>query len=159
MIRGIHHIAMNTADLDRLRAFYVDVIGFEPAVPEHSWADSPMSDAAIGLKGSVARQQMLKAGNCYLELFEYAEPAPRDGEPNRPCDRGYTHFALDVTDIEAEYDRLAAAGMRFAHDRPIDFGEIKAVYGQDPDGNIIEIQQTTREQAFALAKLGTISFA
>jgi glyoxylase I family protein len=159
MIRGIHHIAINTADLDRLRDFYVDVIGFEPAVPEHSWADSPASDAAVGLSGSAARQQMLKAGNCYLEIFEYARPEPRPGEPHRACDRGYTHFALDVTDIEAEYDRLAAAGMEFAHERPLDFGDIKAVYGKDPDGNIIEIQQTTREQAFALAKLGTVSFA
>lgn len=159
MIRGIHHIAVNTANLDRLCDFYVNVIGFELATSEISWADSPESDAAVGLRGSVARQQMLRAGNCYLEMFEYAEPRAREGEPHRPCDRGYTHFALDVTDIEAEYERLAAAGMEFAHPRPVDFGDIRAVYGKDPDGNIIEIQQTTREQAFALARLGTVSFA
>jgi hypothetical protein len=33
--------------------------------------------------------------------------------------------------------------MRFKHERPADVGEIKAVYGQDPDGNLIAIQQTT----------------
>ncbi len=159
MIRGIHHIAINTANLDRLRDFYVDVIGFEPATSEFGWSDSAECDAAVGLRGSCARQQMLRAGNCYLELFEYAQPAARPDHAVRPCDHGYTHFALDVTDIEEEYDRLAAAGMKFAHERPIDFGEIRAVYGADPDGNIIEIQQTTREQVFALAKLGTISFA
>ncbi|MFA7586200.1 MAG: VOC family protein, partial [Novosphingobium sp.] len=102
--------------------------------------------------------QMLKAGNCYLELFEYAAPAPREGEPHRPCDRGYTHFALDVVDIEAEYDRLVAGGMTFAHPRPVDFGEIQAVYGKDPDGNLIEIQQTTSDQAFALERLDALSF-
>jgi catechol 2,3-dioxygenase-like lactoylglutathione lyase family enzyme len=124
-----------------------------------SWRDNPVIDRVIGLEGSAARTVMLKAGNCYLEVFEYAQPAARDGAPLRPCDRGYTHFALDVTDIEQEYDRLAAAGMEFMHDRPGDFGDIKAVYGKDPDGNIIEIQQTTREQAFSLARLGTVSFA
>lgn len=159
MIRGIHHVAINTADLDRIARFYIDALGFEPAVDEISWRDNELIDRVIGLEHSAARSLMLKAGNCYLEIFEYTQPEPRDAQPLRPCDRGYTHFALDVTDIEEEYERLSRAGMVFADVRPGDFGDLKAIYGKDPDGNIIEVQQTTRDQAFSLAKLGTVSFA
>ena len=159
MIRGIHHVAINTANFERIFTFYTKVLGFSPAIENFSFANDPLIDAVIGLKNAVGRQTILNAGNCYIELFEYSQPAARDSAPLRPCDRGYTHFCLDVTDIEAEYDRLAEAGMVFMHDRPGDFGDIKAVYGQDPDGNIIEIQQTTREQVFSLAQLGTVNFA
>lgn len=153
MIRGIHHVALNTQNFEEMYNFYKDVLGFEPACDIGGWANEARFDAVIGLKDSVARTCMFKAGNAYLELFEYSAPAAREGEPLRPCDRGYTHFALDVTDIEAEYDRLAAAGMRFMAERPGDFGDIKAVYGQDPDGNLIEIQETTPEQVFSIQRL------
>lgn len=70
MIRGIHHIAVNTADLDRLFRFYVDVLGFQPTIEEFRWKDEPTIDRMIGLEYCAARTRMLKAGNCYFELFE-----------------------------------------------------------------------------------------
>ncbi len=140
MIRGIHHTAVCTADLDRLVAFYRDVVGFE-VVGESQWANNELIDAIIGLKNSSARQVMMRAGNAYLEFFQYAAPQAREAQPLRPCDRGYTHICLDVVDIEAEHKRLTEAGMQFNR-VPGGFGEISAVYGRDPDGNIVEIQQT-----------------
>ncbi|MFV3073523.1 VOC family protein [Niveispirillum fermenti] len=153
MIRGIHHIALNTPNFDRMLVFYRDVLGFVPAIDQVRWADAELADRAVGLKGSAARTVMLRAGNCYLELFEYSAPAARSGEPLRPCDHGYTHFCLDVTDIQAEYARLSSAGMRFAHEEPCDFGNLRAVYGKDPDGNIVEIQETDPDHPFALERL------
>ncbi len=117
-----------------------------------SWEKSQLIDEIIGLQGSSARQAMLRAGTCYLEIFEYHTPAARNAPPLRPCDHGYTHFCLDVTDIEKEFDRLTAAGMKFLR-RPGDFGDLKAVYGEDPDGNIIEIQETAPDHVFALGQL------
>lgn len=156
MIRGIHHVALNTANFETMFAFYRDVLGFVP-VFEANWANEPLIDAVVGLRDSAARSCMFRAGNAYLELFEYSRPVARAGEPLRPCDRGYTHFALDVVDIEQEYERLSAAGMRFMHDRPGDFGTIRAVYGQDPDGNLIEIQQADRSLDIAFEKLSVPS--
>ncbi len=148
MIRGIHHVALNTANLERMLAFYRDVIGFE-VVAEVSWKDNAEIDSVVGLHGSAARQIMLRAGNAYLELFEYSSPAAREDAPLRPCDRGYTHFCLDVVDIDAEHARLTQAGMHFQR-KPGGFGEIRAVYGADPDGNVVEIQEISNpEHAFA----------
>lgn len=145
MIRGIHHVAVSTGDLDRLVGFYTEHLGFEIAM-ETSWRDRPVIDDIIGLKNSAARQVMLRAGNAYVEVFEYQSPVGKPGDPERPaCDHGYTHFCLDVEDLDAEYTRLAAAGMRFNCPPPpldsLGSGKIRAVYGRDPDGNLIELQE------------------
>lgn len=151
MIRGIHHLAVQTGRFDRMLGFYRDIIGFAE-VSRTEWQDSELIDRIVGLRGSQARQVMLRAGTCYLEIFEYASPASRPDGPLRACDRGYTHLCLDVTDIESEFARLSAAGVGFYH-QPGDFGSLKAVYGTDPDGNIIEIQETKPDHDFALQRL------
>ena len=145
MIRGVHHVAISTPDIDRLAAFYIDVVGFE-TVMSTSWSDRPIIDRIIGLRGSAARQLMLQAGNAYLELFEYQSPAGKSADPDRPpSDHGYTHFCLDVTDIDAEYARLSASGMTFHAPPPtveeLGNGRLRAIYGRDPDGNIVELQE------------------
>ena len=142
MIRGIHHTAISTPDIERALAFYRDLLGFELAF-EFAWPQgSEPADRITALRDSAARAVMLRAGNAYIELFQYESPTPAAGDAERPvCDHGITHVALDVRDIEAEYERLRGAVMRF-HCAPIEIGEgIKATYGRDPDGNVIELQE------------------
>ena len=141
MIRGVHHVALSTGDLDRMVEIYRDVMGFEQAY-ESGWSDRPI----VGLENSSARNVMLRAGNAYIEIFEYSSPVGKPVDPNRPaCDHGYTHFCLDVKDIDSEYERLVAAGMRFHCPPPprdeLGSGTIRATYGRDPDDNIIELQE------------------
>lgn len=140
MIVGIHHVAISVPDLDQALAFYSDALGFE-VVQEGDWDRThPQADRVIGLAETSARIAMLKAPNAYLEIWQYRNPEPEDRR-SRPCDFGYPHFALQVTDIEAEYERLSAAGMTFAADAPVNLGSTSAIYGKDPFGNIIELYE------------------
>ena len=141
MIHGIHHTAISTPDFERSVAFYRDLFGAE-IVSDFEWqVGADFADSILGLKGSSARVAMLKLGNAMIEIFEYLTPEPRPGDPNRPvCDHGITHLCLDVTDINAEYERLVAAGMTF-HCPPQDLGGSWATYGRDPDGNVVELQE------------------
>ena len=143
MIRGIHHVAISTPNLDRALEFYRDLCGFK-VVMESSWEKGTQDiDDVVGLRDSAGRQVMLRGGNACIELFEYSAPEPKSMDPQRPvCDHGHTHLALDVTDIDAVYQKFLDAGIRF-HTPPKDFGTIKATYGRDPDGNVFEIQQLT----------------
>lgn len=154
MIRGIHHIGMNCRDMERMKRFYCEAFGFEP-VDENgfSWAEEPVMDHIVDVKGSAAKGCMLRAGQCYLEMFEYSEPAPRSDEPLRPFDRGYTHFCIDVTDIETDIAHLKACGMTFNDREFVDVGHVKTLYGYDPEGNVIEIQQCAPENGFTLEEL------
>jgi catechol 2,3-dioxygenase-like lactoylglutathione lyase family enzyme len=119
--------------------FYRDAFGFEPADAEFSWRDTPMLDQILDVPGSAARGVMLRAGGCYLEMFQFSAPAPTSKHPLNPFDKGYTHFCVDVTDIEVEYERLKALGMTFGHPYPLDVGHVKTIYGRDPEGNVFRL--------------------
>ncbi|AOR75569.1 VOC family protein [Novosphingobium resinovorum] len=114
MIRGIHHIGMNCRDLERMKRLYCDAPGFAPVDADGlSWAREPVMDHIVDLRGSVAKGYVLRVGGCYIEMFEYTAPPSDLDRPLRPNDRGYTHFRIDVTDIERDIAHLKACGMTF----------------------------------------------
>ncbi len=152
-IRGIHHIAMHTKNFDAMVKFYRDAFGFKPPAEEFTWGGSEMMDRGIDTPGSRARGLMLKAGNTYLEMFDYASPPPREGGAARPHDHGYTHFGIEVTDIAGEMKRLAALGMSFPEPDPVDLGDVKFIYGKDMDGNIIELLEMAKGHVHAIDNL------
>lgn len=154
MIRGVHHLAINVHDFDRMLEFYREAFGFEVVGEEFKWKDMPILDQLIDVKGSAARTVMLRAGSCYIELFQYSAPEPRVTRALDPQDKGYTHMCVDVTDIEQEYERLKGLGMTFGHFEPMNMGHVKSVYGRDPEGNVIEIQETADDCLFPLDKMG-----
>jgi catechol 2,3-dioxygenase-like lactoylglutathione lyase family enzyme len=157
MIRGIHHVAVHVRDMERMIRFYADAFGFEVVGEPFGWSDSELIDRIVDVPRSAARGAMLRAGNCYLELFQYSAPPPSSTRPLQPFDRGYTHFCVDVTDIASEYERLKGLGMTFNQPGAIDVGHVKSVYGRDPEGNLIEIQQTAEHCEYRLEDRSTPS--
>jgi glyoxylase I family protein len=139
MIVGIHHIAIGVNDFAKGLKFYTEALGFE-VVQESQFDDNPAVNQAIGLPAAKAQMAMLKGPNAFIELWEYTNPEPRDLR-SRPCDYGYPHFALQVDNIQEEYDRLSGHGMEFVGE-VVHFGDTSsAIYGRDPCGNIIEIYE------------------
>ena len=154
MIRGIHHVGINCRDMARMQKFYADAFGFQPVDEGFSWGNEPMMDHIVDVKGSAAKGVMLRAGTCYLEMFEYSAPPPESAQPQRPHDRGYTHFCVDVTEMEKDIEFLKGCGMTFNDRDFVDVGHVKTIYGYDPEGNVIEVQQCAPGNAFALEELG-----
>lgn len=157
MIRGIHHVAVHVHDMDRMIAFYRDAFGFEVVGEPFGWAEDAFIDKIVDVPGSEARGAMLRAGTCYLEMFQYRKPVPDSDTPLNPYDKGYTHFCVDVTEIEQEFERLKGLGMTFSQPAPIDVGHVKTIYGRDPEGNLIEIQQTADNCDFPLSALSPVA--
>lgn len=151
VILGLHHASITTGNLDRLRAFYCDQFGFE-AVMETAWnGGNRTADKIFGLTDTAVRMVMLRTANAFLELFEFAHPQSPARGPERPVHyQGITHICIAVTDLDAEYVRLVAAGMLF-NSAPQDVpGLCRAVYGRDPDGNLIELIEPDPAGPFAL---------
>ena len=107
----------------------------------------PTLEALTGLAAGFGAKRLMITSTAAL-----AAPDSREAAPMRPCDRGYTHICLDVVDIVAEHKRLTEGGMTFNR-TPGGLGDIKAVYGRDPDGNIVEIQETAPTHATDLTRL------
>lgn len=152
MILGLHHASITTGNLDRLAAFYRDQLGFT-VVMESAWnGDNPQADTIFGLKGSAVRMVMLRTANAFLELFEFAHPVSPERGSDRPVfHQGLTHICIAVSDLEAEYARLCAAGMSFNSAPQHVPGLCRAVYGRDPDGNLIELIEPDPAGPFALS--------
>jgi len=139
MIKGFHHAAISTPDLERCISFYTETIGGAVAW-EFGWeAGTPEADEVTGLHNSACRAAMLKIGATFLEVFEYTAPPPAQQTQERPVNNhGITHICLEVTDIHSEYQRLCDAGM-FFHSEPKSQDGSSMVYGRDPDGNVVEL--------------------
>lgn len=145
MIRGVHHVAVATGDIDGMVDFYTEALGAE-LVTRSSWQQgNEVIDRIVGLADSAAETAMLRLGNLYLEVFQYRSPEAAAADPARTvADHGYTHFCLDVVDIDAEYERLSGLGMTFPNPPPparFGKGTMRSIYGRDPEGNVIELQE------------------
>ncbi len=127
-IRGIHHIGMRSENLNRSLDFYMKGLGF-PIVLEFDWEGG-------------GRAVILDMGNNnYLEIGN-------DGAPE-PVGR-LTHFALEVDDCRAAFEKAVAAGgipkgqphySNVIQAKPGPW-EIISVYVIGPDGEEIEFIET-----------------
>ncbi|MQA80006.1 MAG: VOC family protein [Streptosporangiales bacterium] len=89
---------------------------------------------------------MLSRGALRLAL---SEPSGQGGgaqvmpDGRRPEPGGWNRISLPVDDVEADVDRLRAAGVRFRNDVVTGVGG-KQVLLDDPSGNPVELFQSTR---------------
>lgn len=112
----IHHTAIMVRDLERSVRWYSERFGF--AVTERGeFEGTPL--AFLSLEGGL------------VELVQ-GEGYAQEGVVN--------HIALAVADLEAELDRLRAAGVRLLDEAPVrvwNGGRLAFVAG--PDGELIEL--------------------
>jgi catechol 2,3-dioxygenase-like lactoylglutathione lyase family enzyme len=139
MLKRMDHIGISVSDLDRSIKFYRDLFGMRLLLRQRFCGglyerilDLP------GAAGEVARVESVKTG-LQLELFQFSQPSPKPTNPDYPVSGiGISHFCFGVSDINDEYERLRAKGVRF-HCPPLDFGDAIATYARDPDGNVFEL--------------------
>ena len=143
MINGVHHTSISTGDIDRLVAFYSGLLGGKVIVDVE--LEGELIEAVTALQGVKTRAIMVQFDNLHIELFEYATPEGAPNAPNRPVNNhGLTHICFDVTDVNAEYERLSAAGVEF-HTPPVKLGPtVETTYARDPDGNEIAVGGESR---------------
>ena len=154
-VLGVHHVAVSVPDIDKAREFYLDLLGAEEVSAAEWEPGNDFIDEIVGLKNCSGRQFMARLKNTHIEVFEYLTPRAGPQDPQEPVNRfGYTHFALQVDDIEAVYARMLAAGLTF-HTAPrhcggpAEDGERKlgfiSTYGRDFFGNVFELLEINDE--------------
>ena len=145
MIRGIHHPSITTNDMDRALGFYRDLLGFKEIFAfgwESGTEMAAMAGGITGIPDSTARAVVLRAGNAFLEIFEYSTPASQRTDDRALSNQGFSHVCFDSDDVIADHARLSAAGVVF-NAEPADVGPMRIAYCRDPDGNFVELQQIT----------------
>lgn len=158
-IEGIHHIAVSVPDIDKAREFYINLLGAEELSAVEWDEGTAFVNEIVGLPDCSGRQFMARLANLYIEVFEYLTPRSPPQDPDRPVNRfGYTHFGLQVDDIDAVYERMLASGVRFhcpprhsggpeqADGRKLGF---RSTYGRDFFGNVFELIEINEASAIA----------
>ena len=144
MIIGVHHFALTVADVDRSTVFYGG-LGFDVV------ADREVSGGYVeevtGVAGAQVRLVFLSGFGHNLELLEYCRPRGEQ-RARRFQDAGSAHICLLADDLDAAVERLRECGVRFRSAGPVAVTSgpnrgRRAIYAEDPDGNAVEIVEST----------------
>jgi catechol 2,3-dioxygenase-like lactoylglutathione lyase family enzyme len=148
-IPGLHHFSIACSDADRSIAFYRDLFGLQ-LVSDREVPKGGFVERVTGVEGARVRIVHLAGHGVNFELLEYEEPRG-DVRAREPNHTGSAHLCFVTDDIEADTERLRAAGVRvWSQDGrpqavsggPNDGGA--CVYLEDPDGNPVELVQLAR---------------
>lgn len=146
-VTRFNHFNVSVADMDASIRFYHNVLGLK--LRGRGKVRYRHLDEIVGLEGTdIEWAELDIPGGGLIELFRYAHP---EGEIVDPTvnNRGTTHLALEVSDIDMAFADLVAAGVPVASRRPVEvpFGDWagwRCLYARDPDGVTIELSQPPR---------------
>lgn len=145
----IGHVHLRTADIDRVKSFYVDILGFDVTA---ELRDVP----GWGTTGNVL---FLSAGGYHHHLgFNTWKSA--GGPPQPDGVAGLHHVAIlypTRADLADAVRRLQARGWPLR--QLADHGTHEAVYVTDPDGNDVELYWDRPEDQWPRDESGRLSFA
>ncbi len=135
------HVAMATNDLTKTLEFYSEVVGIKPYRRVDNLA-GPTFDQVAGVEGGKLHGAWFRIAPYYnLEFWEYVSPRTGKTDGQTPLNRiGYSLVALETSDIEADYERLTAAGIALEAGI-VSVDEGRAIFLRDPDGNLLSITE------------------
>ena len=125
----VGHVHLRTADIDRIRAFYVDIMGF----------DVVMEARDVPGWGTTGDLLFVSAGG-YHHHLGFNTWKSRGGGPQPDGCAGLHHVALNFSsraELARAVQRLVDAGVPLR--QLTDHGTHQAVYLSDPDGNDLEL--------------------
>ena len=139
MITALRHTGLVVADLDRALAFWCGLLGFR--VARRMDESGAHIDAMMGLKDVRVTTVKLAApdGNL-IEILHFQSHPDRPAWEGTPFSTGFTHVALTVDDVDAEYRRLAEAGVTFdAPPQESPDHTAKVTYCRGPEEILLEL--------------------
>ena len=119
-VRGVSHIALDVADLDRSAAFYQEALGLDIFLDERRHPTWPNIKGLIG--GFAIELQQIKAES----------PSDRVATPGTLC------VTFTVQDIDSAFGRFLAAGYAKS-EAVLQRHGIKMFFARDPDGYVFEL--------------------
>ena len=137
-VKKVNHTGISVSDMEKSLSFYQDLLGLVLIFDSDVAANNRLSKV-VGMDDAAGRVCWLRAGDTMIELWQWNQPSGRPlPEDYVPADRGVTHYAFEVDDVDELCERVVAAGYH-ANSKPQDLGLHKTTYIKGPDSEIIEI--------------------
>ena len=142
-VRRLALVSMTVSDLDRATAFYTAALGF--AAEEERLQEGEAFARLMGVEGARARARTLRLGLERIELLAFEPAGSAYPFKSHSPDLWFQHFAIIVSDMEAAFARLQAAGgfVPISVGGPVvlpaSSGGVTAFKFRDPDGHPLEL--------------------
>ena len=131
----VNHVGLCVSDLDRSRAFYQQVLGFESvremAIPDDFTTDLLRVPRPVGLTASYLRRDAF-----VLELLHFDRPGNPSARDRPFPEPGLTHLSFTVDDLDATRALVEEHGGEVLVDTEV---ASLAVMVRDPDGQLLEL--------------------
>ncbi len=149
--KGVSHIAICVADLEKSLEFYRDILGLTVKMrTTQEMAGRPGAESAEMYERP---RKARTVANIYFDDPAYPQPFlvltshPGDqvgGEPIKLDQRGISHISFGVENVKAFAEELAAKGVPLAgsmEDFTDESGNVRTIFVYDPDGILVQFDE------------------
>ena len=149
--KGVSHIAVCVADLDRSLHFYRDLLGL--TVRMHTTQQMARRPGAESAEMYQRPRESRTVANVYFDDPDTTQPflvltshpgSEVEGEPIKLDQIGISHISFGVEDVRAYAEELIAKGVQLAgtlEDFTNDQGVMRTFFVYDPDGILVQFDQ------------------
>ena len=149
--KGVSHIAVCVADLDRSLHFYRDLLGL--TVRLHTTQQMARRPGAESAEMYQRPRESRTVANVWFDDPDTAQPflvltsrpgSQVEGEPIKLDQIGVSHISFEVEDVRACAEELVARGVPLAgtlDDFTDDQGVMRTFFVYDPDGILVQFDQ------------------
>ena len=146
--KGVSHIAVCVADLDRSLHFYRDLLGL--TVRMHTTQQMARRPGAESAEMYQRPRESRTVANVYFDDPDTTQPflvltshpgSEVEGEPIKLDQIGISHISFGVEDVRAYAEELMAKGVPLAgtlEDFTSDQGVMRTFFVYDPDGILVQ---------------------
>ena len=138
-MKEIRHVGIVVKDMEKALYFYRDLLGFK--VAKKMQESGNYIDTVCGVANmSVITVKLSADDNNLIELLCFLFPVSKNDTAKGLTDSGFSHISCTVENVNAIYDRLIKAGIRFNSLPQVSSdGCAKVAFCRDPEGNFIEL--------------------
>ena len=149
--RGVSHIAVCVADLEKSLEFYRDVLGL--TVKLHATQEMARRPGAESAEMYERPRTARTVANVWFDEPSSPQPFlvltshPGDqvgGEPIKLDQRGISHISFEVENVKAFAEELIAKGVELAgtmEDFTDRSGNVRTIFVYDPDGILVQFDE------------------
>ncbi len=149
-LRAVSHIAIGVRDLETSLPFYRDLLGMRVVVDREERFISPATDPRTEVARRAVYLRWADGEDTQFVVLDQHLGAPAQGQPAKLFQMGLHHVGFWVDDVSPYIDAAASFGGHVvapavetgsaSYAQP-EGGRVRTVYLNDPDGNVVQLDQ------------------